>query len=163
MALVLEIDPKSLISLCLWISTNDKTAGTTRPWSTSSCWAGARSRSTSRTVTARRLSTQRPGGVPVTWQSLEVHLPVFRFNVPEAARALLRREDVDVNAKSKLGSSPAMVAVKYASCDALKVRGNFSIFRQKNLMKITGTTFSRELFRFLSAMRELTWRRWTTV
>ena len=52
---------------------------------------------------------------------IEVHLLLVRFNVPEAVQALLGRVDVDVNAKSKLGSSPAMVAVKYASSEALKV------------------------------------------
>ena len=38
-----------------------------------------------------------------------------RFDIPDAALDLLRRSDVDTNLWSDLGSSPAMVATKYAS------------------------------------------------
>ena len=44
-----------------------------------------------------------------------------RFDIPEAALDLLRRSDVDTNLRSDLGSSPAMVATKYASKETLSV------------------------------------------
>ena len=47
-----------------------------------------------------------------------------RFNVPEAAADILKREDVMINSRSVLGSSPVIVAVKYASADTLQVLVN---------------------------------------
>ena len=44
-----------------------------------------------------------------------------RFDIPEAAVDILRRSDVDTNLRSALGSSPAMVATKYASKETLSV------------------------------------------
>ena len=44
-----------------------------------------------------------------------------RFDIPDAALDLLRRSDVDTNLWSDLGSSPAMVATKYASKETLSV------------------------------------------
>ena len=44
-----------------------------------------------------------------------------RFDIPEAAVDILRRSDVDTNLRSDLGSSPAMVATKYASKETLSV------------------------------------------
>ena len=44
-----------------------------------------------------------------------------RFNIPCAAVDILRRSDVDPNLQSSLGSSPAMVAAKYASKQTLSV------------------------------------------
>ncbi len=44
-----------------------------------------------------------------------------RFNIHEAAVDILRRPDVDTNLQSILGSSPAMVAAKYASKETLSV------------------------------------------
>ena len=44
-----------------------------------------------------------------------------RFNIREAAVDLLRRSDVNTNLRSDLGSSPAMVATKYASKETLSV------------------------------------------
>ena len=41
--------------------------------------------------------------------------------MPGAVVALLSRPEVDVNTRSVLGSSPAMVAAKYASLEALQV------------------------------------------
>ena len=44
-----------------------------------------------------------------------------RFNIPEAAVDILQRSGVDLNLRSRLGSSPAMVAAKYASKETLNV------------------------------------------
>ena len=44
-----------------------------------------------------------------------------RFNIKEAATDILRRFDVFTNLRSDLGSSPAMVATKYASKETLSV------------------------------------------
>ena len=44
-----------------------------------------------------------------------------RFNIPDAASDLLQRPEVDTNIGSVLGSSPSMVAVKYASKETLQV------------------------------------------
>ena len=49
-----------------------------------------------------------------------------RFNIPEAAADILKREDVMINSRSVLGSSPVIVAVKYASMDTLQVLVNDS-------------------------------------
>ena len=44
-----------------------------------------------------------------------------RFNIPEAAVDILQRSGVDLNLRSRLGSSPAMVAAKYASKETLNL------------------------------------------
>ena len=50
--------------------------------------------------------------------------------------SLLGRTEVDVNSRSVLGSSPAMVAAKYASTEALQVSPRTTVRRPNLLLPI---------------------------